>query len=141
MGYWSCLKRSFVFKGRSTRSEIWAFAILNPIVASLFGFVIGMFFGGISGNSDVGMGAWTIGFYIWIFLTLMASFSLFIRRLHDVDYSGWFFLIILIPFIGLMILWVVVYFIDGTVGSNSYGADPRGRVSYGSVIDKNENLN
>ncbi|OGU71015.1 MAG: hypothetical protein A2V93_02655 [Ignavibacteria bacterium RBG_16_34_14] len=43
-----------------------------------------------------------------------------IKRMHDVDNSGWY---ILIPIFSLFLL-----FTDGTVGPNRFGDDPKGRL-------------
>jgi uncharacterized membrane protein YhaH (DUF805 family) len=47
-----------------------------------------------------------------------------IKRLHDLDYSGWYYLIALIPLIGGLILFIQTGFIKGTTGPNKYGDDP-----------------
>ena len=46
-----------------------------------------------------------------------------IRRLHDLGRSGWYFLLILIPLIGTIIL-LIWFCMRGTVGPNQYGPDP-----------------
>jgi uncharacterized membrane protein YhaH (DUF805 family) len=49
-----------------------------------------------------------------------------VRRLHDQDKSGWLILLSFIPYIGGLIL-LVLMLIDGTPGANRYGPDPKGR--------------
>ncbi|MBY0511618.1 MAG: DUF805 domain-containing protein [Rhodospirillaceae bacterium] len=45
------------------------------------------------------------------------------RRLHDSDRSGWWQLLILVPFIGWII--VLIWFVlRGTLGGNRFGPDP-----------------
>jgi uncharacterized membrane protein YhaH (DUF805 family) len=44
-----------------------------------------------------------------------------IRRLHDSDRSGWWWLIGLIPIIGTIVL-IVFYCLPGTPGPNKYDA-------------------
>jgi uncharacterized membrane protein YhaH (DUF805 family) len=67
--------------------------------------------------------------YGWIYvivatLHFLPSLSVVVRRLHDVGKSGWFYLIILIPLIG--IIWMLVLLVsNGDVGENKYGADPK----------------
>ena len=51
------------------------------------------------------------------------GFSLGIRRLHDLDKSGWFALIYFIPVLNLA-LEIYLLFWKGTEGSNQYGSDP-----------------
>lgn len=56
-------------------------------------------------------------------LLFIATLSLIIRRLHDLDKSGWLALVLLIPFIGFLFT-LYLWFAKGTDGPNSYGADP-----------------
>ena len=70
---------------------------------------------------DVGYG-WA--YVIVGLLHFLPSLSVVVRRLHDVGKSGWFYLIILIPLIG--IIWMLVLLVsNGDVGENKYGADPK----------------
>ena len=45
-----------------------------------------------------------------------------VRRLHDLDRSGWWILLFLLPVINLFI-WLYVLFFPGTRGSNQYGPE------------------
>ena len=45
------------------------------------------------------------------------------RRLHDIDKSGFFILIALIPFIGSLIL-LFILITEGTKGKNRFGKNP-----------------
>ena len=56
-----------------------------------------------------------------------SSVMLNIRRLHDLNYSGWFAIIAFIPIINLAI-GLMLTFIPGTPGPNKYGADPLGEL-------------
>ncbi len=56
-------------------------------------------------------------------LLCAVTLSLIIRRLHDLDKSGWFALIFIIPLIGFLFS-LYLMFAKGTDGSNQYGADP-----------------
>ena len=51
------------------------------------------------------------------------GYMLAIRRLHDVDRSGWWLLIGFIPIVNLWLLYLIV-FKKGTDGSNRFGPDP-----------------
>lgn len=44
-----------------------------------------------------------------------------VRRLHDMDKSGWWWALALIPIIGTIILIIWCGFIKGTAGTNRYG--------------------
>lgn len=62
--------------------------------------------------------------FILIFvLTIWVGFSLGVRRCHDMDKSGWWLLLGLIPYIN--VAWgLYLIFKRGTIGQNKYGDDP-----------------
>lgn len=116
----SVLSKYATFSGRAMRSEYWwwaLFALLVSIGASAideFVFDIG------SRDGEPGLGL----------LSLLVSLALLIpnlavaaRRLHDIDRSGWWLLIGLVPILGiLLLLW---WFIQrGTEGPNRFGPPP-----------------
>ena len=47
-----------------------------------------------------------------------------VKRLHDLDLSGWYYWLGLIPLVNL-IFGLYVMFGRGTIGPNKYGPDPR----------------
>jgi len=56
--------------------------------------------------------------------SIIPSFAVTVRRLHDHDKSGWFILIGLIPLAGFYLLYL--YVTKGTDGPNRFGPDPLG---------------
>ena len=52
------------------------------------------------------------------------AFAVYAKRWHDRDKSGWWTLIILVPFIGGIWLLVECGILEGTKGANRYGPDP-----------------
>ena len=50
--------------------------------------------------------------------------ALVVRRLHDLGKSGWFYLIILFPIIGALVL-LVFFCIEGQKEDNKWGPDPK----------------
>lgn len=56
----------------------------------------------------------------------LPNLAVAIRRLHDLNKSGWSYLLVLIPLVGPIIL-LVFYCKEGTHGSNNYGPDPKGQ--------------
>ncbi len=60
-------------------------------------------------------------------LLLLCSWIPVQRRLHDLDETGWWFLILCLPCVGILIN-IKLLFEDGTKGDNKYGPDPKGRV-------------
>jgi uncharacterized membrane protein YhaH (DUF805 family) len=62
---------------------------------------------------------------IWGLVTFLPSLAMGVRRLHDTDRSGWWWLLVLIPVIGLIVL-IVFWCFEGTRGPNRFGPDPLG---------------
>ena len=99
------------FQGRAPRSEFWywvLFVLILTIIAS------------IVDNAIIGLPI--VGTIVSLGL-LLPGLSMSIRRLHDIDRTGWWVLIGLVPLIGAILLIVWACF-RGTTGPNSYGADP-----------------
>ena len=114
------------FRSRSSRSEYW-WATLFVTLASfpvgfIIGFVIGFLFA-IAGFSEptIEIIVGIVMLPVQIFL-IIASTCLVIRRLHDVDKSGWWYLIIF-TIVGLIPL-LIWYCSKGTDGDNRFGKDP-----------------
>ncbi|THB73334.1 MAG: DUF805 domain-containing protein [Gammaproteobacteria bacterium] len=84
-------------------------------------------FASIFGNSsDVGAGIGvgfaimmviSLGFYLAIFIYFIL---LWIRRLHDIDWSGWTVLLIFVPIINVVMA-LILLFVPGTKGENRFG--------------------
>lgn len=54
---------------------------------------------------------------------VVASIMMLARRLHDLDLSGWWMLLLCVPLINLFFA-IYFYFFKGTEGPNQYGDDP-----------------
>jgi len=54
---------------------------------------------------------------------LLPNIAVGVRRLHDIDRTGWWLLIGLVPLIGLIVL-IVFFCTAGTPGQNRFGPDP-----------------
>jgi uncharacterized membrane protein YhaH (DUF805 family) len=124
------------FSGRSRRQEYWMFALFNFLV--VFALIALLFAGGLPAVDEYGNAVGEPGalFYLaivaYVFFALVSfipSLAVLVRRLHDLDKSGWWILINFIPFGGLVLL--VMTFMDGTPGDNSYGPDPKARANAG----------
>jgi uncharacterized membrane protein YhaH (DUF805 family) len=109
--------RNYVnFSGRAVRSEFWywvLFAILASIVAGL----IDLALFGVEGSSPINS---LVGLALFL-----PGLAVSVRRLHDLDRSGWWILLGLIPLVGIIIL-IIWYCQRGTVGVNRFGPDPLG---------------
>ena len=53
--------------------------------------------------------------------------AIYVKRCHDRDKSGWWLLILLIPYLGSLVIFVSLGLMEGTRGPNRFGPDPLGR--------------
>ncbi|WP_202385460.1 DUF805 domain-containing protein [Altericroceibacterium endophyticum] len=127
------LKRYADFSGRSRRKEYWMFALLNVLVI-LAGILIGLLLSGGSADYASMSGGWMIAaalLGIWFLAIFIPSLAVTVRRLHDRDLSGWWYLGMVvasaIPFVGFIasIAFIVVTLLPGTDGPNRFGPDPK----------------
>ena len=107
------------FKGRSRRKEYWMYTLFN-IIFLLTAILLDNYLIGLTIQGDLPIGFLTFSYYFFILIPTMA---LTVRRLHDIGKSGWFYLIALIPYIGGLIL-ILLMCIKGEVGSNKWGDNP-----------------
>ena len=125
--YLEALKKYAVFSGRARRMEFWYFFLFNliaVIVLTLIDTLIGTF------NIVQGVGLLSS---IYSLAVLIPYLAVTVRRLHDIDRTGWWILIYLIPLIGVIVL-LVFALTPGTPGSNSYGPDPKQATGEARVV-------
>ncbi len=108
----SVFSKYATFQGRACRSEYWWFGLFCMIVA------VGLLI--VSNVALNGNGILNLLFTLAIFLP---SLAVLVRRLHDIDKSGWWYFILIIPVIGfiLFLIWMCK---KGTAGPNRFGDDP-----------------
>ena len=120
------LKRYAEFDGRSRRMEYWMFTLGYWIVLTIWvvlSFLVGALIRGREGD-DFAVGMMLIGIVVIVLGLFIPSLAVSIRRLHDQGKSGWFYLISFIPYVGGIIL-LVLMCIAGDEGENEYGPDPK----------------
>ena len=119
MGFMEAVKsvygRYVDFQGRSPRSEYWWFYLFFIIV-----YVVSI---GLTAAVPI----FGIVFLIFVLGSLLPMIAVSIRRLHDLDKSGWFLLLSFIPIVGLILLYW--FCLKGTDGDNQFGPDPLGNVA------------
>ena len=133
------LKRYAEFSGRSRRMEFWMFALLNLIVYAI---VLALMFAlgsgaslddAAAGNYGAMFGGVGLLLGIWALAVLVPSIAVGVRRLHDRDMSGgWYLGFIVasfIPIVGIIasIAFLVLMLLPGTPGPNRFGPDPKGQ--------------
>lgn len=116
--YLKVLKQYAVFSGRARRKEYWMFVLFNLIVSFIIGIVTGII--GVATGSDLSIVSFLYGAAV-----MLPSIAVGVRRLHDIDRSGWWLLLSFIPILGWIVL-LVFHVKDSTPGENEYGANPKG---------------
>lgn len=111
------LTRYAQFDGRASRKEYWMFQLF-VVLAIMVGYA-GMGIGAAM-ESNVVMGLFGVLVGLFSLAVLVPSIAVGIRRLHDIDKSGWFLLVALIPLVGGIIL-LIFNVMPGTPGENRFG--------------------
>lgn len=112
------------FKGRSTRSEYWYFILFIFIISIILSLVDTLLINPALGMTPPEAAKGGLLAPIFALAVLLPKIAVGIRRLHDIGKSGWWYLIILIPIIGVLVL--IYFFVqDSQVGENVYGLNPK----------------
>lgn len=85
--YLSVWKKYAVFEGRARRKEYWMFALFNFIFA-LAALILDAILGTLSDD-----GLYGVIYLLYFLAVIMPSIAVCVRRLHDIDKSGWFMFI------------------------------------------------
>ena len=120
-------KLMFQVRGRARRREVWAFVLGNLLVYLALVSLLVLF----SSPSPEGtredvallnppLLALFIAFGLGV---LIAGTTLAVRRLHDLNLSGLWYLLVLVPLLGFL-LNLVLAFLPGNPGENRFGPPP-----------------
>lgn len=114
----TCFSKYATFSGRAARSEFWWFTLFAVATNMVLSIIDAIIFGPLVGGQDISvLGA------LFSLAIIIPSIAVGVRRLHDLGKSGWWYLIILIPILGALVL--LFFFVQkGTDGANEYGVDP-----------------
>ena len=129
MGLFEAVKSVFskyaTFQGRASRSENWFFYLFN-ILLEIGLLIVGLILGAIVGDGTgalAGMGIAYVLLCIYGLIALIPSISVFVRRMHDIGRSGWWYWLALVPLVGVIVL--LVFLLTGSDrGDNQYGPEP-----------------
>ena len=113
------------FSSRSSRSEFWwgylASYMIALVLGSCIGWIVGICAAMLGFVDDVMVVLTLVMIPLQLFLGI-AGLALTVRRLHDVDKSGWWALIALTGFgVFVLLFW---YFSKGDEHENRFGSDP-----------------
>lgn len=142
-------RRYFDFSGRSRRKEYWMFLLLWFVLSIVLGIAM---FASLAGGmaalssgavSPMAMGGGAMALWV-VFLivgvgSIIPSIAVQVRRLHDLDRSGWWLLGVVIalaivnsipevgPFLYIIgyVGWLAYNAMPGTPGPNRFGSDPK----------------
>ncbi|MCB9802154.1 MAG: DUF805 domain-containing protein [Pseudomonadales bacterium] len=114
--YILALKNAFNFSDRLSRADYWGFVLLNMIISLVLSAVAILLM-------DVGLvgGLLSLASSLYSLALIIPGLAAAVRRLHDVDKSGWLLLLVLIPVIGWIPL--LYWFLKrGSASDNTYGS-------------------
>lgn len=101
------------FSGRTSRKAFWMYMLFYVLFYVLAGAVGALF------------GAGPQLALLFSLVVLIPGVAISARRLHDTGMSGWFQLLGLIPFFGLIVM-IVLLVRKGDAAANEYGPNPEG---------------
>lgn len=103
------------FSGRAPRSEFWWYVVFAIIASVVLALIDNLIFARTIGYPILGT--------LFSLATIIPGLAVSVRRLHDIDKSGWWILICLIPLIGAILL-LVWYATAGNRADNQFGPPP-----------------
>ncbi|MBO0654186.1 DUF805 domain-containing protein [Streptomyces triculaminicus] len=115
--YVDVLKKYATFSGRAGRPEFWMFTLISFVISIVLAVI------------DSALGTAPVIGLVYSLAVLLPGLAVGTRRLHDIDRSGWWLLLALIPLLGSIVL-LVFFALPGTPGENSYGPKPLEAAAY-----------
>ena len=111
--YINAWKNYAVFNGRATRPEFWYFVLIHAVVILILGII------------DYLIGRQYIFASLYYVAAILPYLAVAVRRLHDINRSGWWLLLMMpIPIVGWIVL--LIFLVSrGTSGKNRFGGDPQ----------------
>ncbi len=106
-----CLKKYATFRGRATRAEYWWFALFNMLLYAVVHAIVQFW---------QGQEAATIASALVQLVLFLPSLAAGVRRLHDINFSGWWMLLML-TIVGSIPL-LIFYCLPGKEAENRFGS-------------------
>lgn len=106
------------FSGRARRSEYWYFCLFNIIVSMILSLLMKLTAGSVMFN------LFRIADVVYSLAVLIPGLAVAWRRLHDIGRSGAWYLLLLVPIVGVIVL-IVWFCKDSQPGVNQYGPCPK----------------
>ena len=111
----TCFRKYVDFTGRASRSDYWDWYLFRILIIGVIAIVAAV----TQANALFGL----LG--LEALVMLLPTLAVAVRRLHDVNWSGWLLLIAFIPLGGLLLF--ILACVPGTQGGNKYGPGPWGQ--------------
>lgn len=112
--YVKMLTNYFNFKDRTTRKDFWMAILINIIISLVLSFIVGVI------AKVTKLKIYDIFTTIYALFLLIPGIAQEVRRMHDVNKSGWYVLLDLIPIVGWILVLVAVCS-PSVVENNNYG--------------------
>ena len=115
------------FKGRARRKEYWMYTLIFTVLLIA---LMTIMFSVLSFSDETGIETGpsvyltVILVIVFLFAHFIPTIALTVRRLHDTGKSGWWYLIVLVPYLGNFVIFIFTL-IDGDRGDNKYGSNPK----------------
>jgi len=115
------------FNGRARRKEYWMYTLILTVLLIA---LMTIMFSALSFSDETGIETGPIAyltvllFFVFLVAHFIPSLALTVRRLHDTGKSGWWYLIVFIPYLGNFVIFIFTL-IDGDEGENKYGPNPK----------------
>lgn len=117
----SVMSKYFTLRGRAPRSEYWWYFLMYFIIlmaALTFDAYL------YDPSKPVSLNPFSYFTTFWLIINVIPQFAVTIRRLHDSDKSGFWYLIVLVPF-GSIVMFVFMV-LPSDPRDNAYGPPPLG---------------
>lgn len=118
ISYFKCLGKYAVFRGRASRLEYWGYNIVNAVIIFVLLLLDAKFQTGALSK------IFRYAVIAYVVLTLLPTIAVMSRRWHDLDRTGAWVFLNLVPLVGTVVS--MCFFLGrGSRGTNRFGRDPR----------------
>lgn len=117
VSYFKCLSKYASFSGRASRREYWGYTIVNALIMFILLILDAKFQVGIAHQ------VFRYAVIIYAAATVVPTLAVMSRRWHDIDRTGAWVFLNLIPGVGTLVS--CFFFLGrGVKGTNRFGRDP-----------------
>ncbi len=114
--YKKFIKNSFKIKGKATRCDYWLSYMANLLIIGFLIILFGLF---IIIENELLISIFTFTTLGYLAFLMIPTTTILIRRCHDINKSGWYLLLTLIPYIGF-IFGCIIIFKKSVIEQNKY---------------------